>query len=55
MKNTADEHSLFGDGNEPTNVKPGKKYSVQVRSEDSSNPKKRKSDWSPALKLQLDA
>ncbi len=54
-KNTTEENALFGSANDPTNVKPGKKYSVQVRSEDSSNPKKRNSDWSPALKLQLDA
>lgn len=50
LKNTEEEDGTFGAGNEPTNVKPGKTYSFQVRSEDSSNPSKRKSGWSPALK-----
>lgn len=52
-KNTSEVEAVFGQGNDPVNVKPGKTYSVQVRSEDSSDPKKRKSDWSPALKLEL--
>lgn len=53
LKNTNSESGTFGAGNEPTNVKPGKTYSIQVRSEDSSNPDKRKSDWSPALKVDV--
>lgn len=51
LKDTDLESGTFGDGNEPTNVKPGKTYSIKVRSELSSNPKKRKSGWSPALKV----
>lgn len=54
LKNTELESSTFGDGNEPTNVKPGKTYSIQVRSEDSSDPSKRKSGWSPPLKASID-
>ncbi|MEO8093254.1 MAG: hypothetical protein ABI726_11190, partial [bacterium] len=47
LKNTADGGGDFGTGNQPTNYKPNKKYSIQARSEDSSKPKKRKSGWSP--------
>ena len=53
LKNQTEVEGVFGQGNDPVNVKPGKTYSVQVRSEDSSDPNKRKSGWSPALKLVL--
>jgi plastocyanin len=51
LKNQSEVEAIFGQDNDPVNVKPGKTYNVQVRSEDSSNPSKEKSGWSPALKL----
>jgi len=52
-KKNVNEHSDdFGEGNDPVNVKPGKTYFIQARSERESNPRKR-SGWSPSLKLGL--
>lgn len=51
LKNTTDEEALFGDGEEPVRVKPGKTYTLQARSESSSSPN-RKSKWSPKLVLE---
>jgi plastocyanin len=52
LKDTGQASAVFGEGNDPVNVKPGKTYSIQVRSQLSSNPKKH-SDWSPSLKLSV--
>ena len=43
IKNTSEVEAVFGQGNDPVDVKPNKPYRVQVRSEDSSDPKKEKS------------
>ena len=51
LKNTDEEEGTFGEVDDPTDVKPGRNYSFQVRSEDSSEPSKRRSDWSPTLKV----
>ncbi len=40
--------SFFGDGDEPVNVKPGKTYKIQARTENVNNDEKR-SGWSPTL------
>jgi plastocyanin len=51
LKNTDEEEGIFGEGDDPANVRPDKNYSFRVRSEDSSDPSKRNSDWSPTLKV----
>jgi len=50
FKNTSLAIYDFGDANYPVDVKPGKTYRIQARSEIASNPK-RHSGWSPPLKV----
>ena len=56
-KNWAQEHQLwanvFGAGDEPVNVKPGKTYEIQARTENVDNEEKR-SGWSPTLKVEVE-
>jgi plastocyanin len=52
LKNTDQDGADFGAG-DPVNLKPDKTYSIQVRSELSSNPKRKHSGWSPSLKITL--
>lgn len=49
-KNTSLATDDFGEFDDPVDVKPGKTYRVQARSEIASNPK-RHSGWSPPLKV----
>jgi plastocyanin len=52
-KNTAQTEAEFGGNDKPISVNPSKKYQVRVRSEKSSNPKKKRSGWSPALLIEF--
>lgn len=47
-KNTSKRGGSFGKNGKPVSIKPGKQYKVRVRSEKSSNPKRR-SGWSPSV------
>ena len=49
-KDTIDTSGLFGDGDVPVDVKPGKTYRIRARTEAMNNPDRR-SDWSPTLKV----
>jgi plastocyanin len=48
LKNTSLQNAVFGAGDDPVNVRSGRKYTIQARSEASANPK-RASGWSPKL------
>jgi len=48
-KNTSNPQGEFGNNDKPVNVRPGKTYGIRARSEKSSNPKKKRSGWSPKL------
>jgi plastocyanin len=48
-KNTSKRTDIFGQNGDPVTVRNGKAYKLRVRSEKSSNPKKKHSGWSPAL------
>jgi plastocyanin len=50
LTNTGLSAASFGAGNDPVDVKPGKTYLIQARSELSTNPDRR-SGWSPALRV----
>jgi plastocyanin len=53
-KNTSQPGGEFGKQGKPVSIKDGKTYRVRARSEKSFNPKKRHSEWSPALKFSTD-
>jgi plastocyanin len=50
LKNTTSTFSIFGEGDNPVDVKPGKTYSIRARTESVGNDERR-SGWSPALKV----
>jgi plastocyanin len=52
-KNTSKKTGSFGENGKPVRVRPGKTYRIRARSEKSSNPKKKRSGWSPALVVGL--
>jgi plastocyanin len=47
---TSKRGGTFGENNNPVDVKPGKTYDIEARSEKANKPKKR-SDWSPAASI----
>jgi plastocyanin len=50
-KNTSKRQGVFGQNGKPVSVNPTKTYRIRARSEKSSNPKKKRSGWSPKLTI----
>jgi plastocyanin len=52
-KNTKQDAADFGGNDKPIDVNPNKTYEVRARSEKASNPKKKRSGWSPPLPIEF--